>query len=276
MRYRVDLISWFLRAIHFEDNTVAVNSEQKTRYSRQMCLAGVGEHGQRRLLESQALIIGMGGLGSPAAMYLTAAGVGRLVISDFDRVDVSNLQRQIIHTERDIGDSKASSAKRTLQALNSAADITALDWALDDNELHRIVAESDVVLDCSDNFPTRFAVNEACVRTKTPLVSGAALRLEGQVLIYLPGLAGQPDSACYRCLYREAATSSATCSEAGVLAPLVGVIGALQAVAAMRILLDLGGTQSGGLLLYDALAMDWQSVVLPRDPSCPTCSHPQQ
>ncbi len=240
-------------------------------YSRQIRLAQVGKEGQSRLLASRALVVGMGGLGSPAAMYLAAAGVGHLVISDYDRVEPSNLQRQIVHRAVDVGEPKAFSARATLEALNPEVRITALDWQLDEAELEEQVGAANVVLDCSDNFPTRFAVNEACVRTGTALVSGAAIRLEGQVSTFMPARA---DSPCYRCLYAGGAEMAETCSQEGILAPVVGVIGTLQAIEAIKVLLDLGQTLCGRLLLFDAIALEWQIVRLRKNPSCPVCSSP--
>ncbi len=238
-------------------------------YSRQIRLPQVGEEGQSRLLASRALVVGMGGLGSPAAMYLATAGVGHVVISDYDRVEPSNLQRQIVHRAEDVGEPKALSARATLEALNPEVRITALDWQLDEAELAEQVGAADVVLDCSDNFPTRFALNEACVRTGTPLVFGAAIRLEGQLSTFLPAREGSP---CYRCLYAGGSETAETCTQEGILAPVVGVIGTLQAVEAIKVLLDLGETLCGRLLLFDAIALEWQTVRLRKNPSCPVCA----
>ncbi len=245
-----------------------MNKEQLSHYSRQIRLPQIGEQGQQRLLDSRALIIGMGGLGSPAAMYLAAAGVGHLVISDFDRVEPSNLQRQIVHRAVDIGEAKAESASRTLRALNPDVEITGIDWQFDDDELEEQVRLGDVVLDCSDNFPTRFAVNAACVKTKTPLVSGAAIRMEGQATTFLP----DDKSPCYRCLYREEGAEYESCAAEGILAPMVGVIGTIQAVEAIKVLAGTGETLCGRLLLFDGNAMEFHTVKLPRDPKCPVCS----
>jgi adenylyltransferase/sulfurtransferase len=245
-----------------------MNKEQLSHYSRQIRLPQIGEQGQQHLLDSRALIIGMGGLGSPAAMYLAAAGVGRLVISDFDRVEPSNLQRQIVHRSVDIGEAKAESASRTLRALNPEVEVTPVDWQFDDKELVEQVRLSDVVLDCSDNFPTRFTVNEACVKEKTPLVSGAAIRMEGQATTFLH----DGESPCYRCLYRDEGAEYETCAAEGILAPVVGVIGTIQAVEAIKVLVGTGETLNGRLLLFDSNAMEFQTVRLPRDPECPVCS----
>jgi len=239
------------------------------RYSRQIRLQQIGEKGQRRLLESRALIVGMGGLGSPAAMYLAAAGVGEIIVSDFDRVEASNLQRQIVHRAADIGEPKALSAKATLEAINPDIRVTALDWQLDDEELVRQVSEADVVLDCSDNFPTRFALNEASVRTGTPLVSGAAIRMEGQLTTFIPE---QQESPCYRCLYPGGGEMAEACAVEGVLPPVVGVIGTLQALEAMKVLVGFGETLCGRLLLFDGQTLEWQTLRLRRDPACPVCA----
>lgn len=168
--------------------------EQERRYSRQIRVNGIGAEGQARILSSRVLVVGMGGLGSPAALYLAAAGVGTLVVSDFDRVEESNLQRQIIHRQADIGEHKALSAKRALEALNPGCHVIAKDWELDEAELTEEIAAADLVLDCSDNFATRFALNRACVAGRTPLVSGAAIRREGQIITFIPGLGGP----CYQ------------------------------------------------------------------------------
>ena len=245
-----------------------MNPIQRERYARQIQLPQIGEIGQAAILRSRVLIIGVGGLGSPVAMYLAAGGVGELVLTDYDRVDRSNLQRQIAHREKDLGESKASSAKRTLEHLNSEITVLAMDWQLDDEALVAEVNKADLVVDCSDNFPTRFAANDACVQTKTPLVSGAALRMEGQLMAYLPAYEQSP---CYQCLYPKEAAVSATCSEEGILAPVVGVIGSLQATMAMQILAGLTDHLPGRLLLVDGGSMDIQSVQLPRNPMCPGC-----
>jgi adenylyltransferase/sulfurtransferase len=246
-----------------------LSEPQRQRYSRQIRLAQLGEIGQRRLLDARALIVGVGGLGSPAAIYLTAAGVGRLVLSDYDRVEVSNLQRQVVHRTGDIGEVKARSARANLLALNPAADITAIDWELDGEALDEQVRLADVVLDCSDNFPTRFTLNRACVRHGRPLVSAAVIRLEGQITTFLPG---RPDSPCYRCLYRhEGREAAEACSAEGVLAPVAGLLGTLQALEAVKLLAGVGSSLCGRLLLVDAATMDLRMVRLRRDPACPEC-----
>ncbi len=240
--------------------------EQKQRYSRQIRVNGIGEEGQQRLLDSRVLIIGMGGLGSPAALYLAAAGIGHLVVSDFDRVESSNLQRQIIHRHADIGEHKALSARRSLQELNPQCRVTALDWQLDEEELADEIVKADLVLDCSDNFATRFALNRACVEQQTALVSGAAIRREGQIISFLPG--GKP---CYQCLYPAGLENEESCAMEGVLAPLVGVMGSMQALQAVRLLCGDSQGLHGRLLLFDAGSMDWRAVKVPGDPKCPVC-----
>ena len=244
-----------------------MNDEQLLRYSRQIALPVIGIEGQERLLQSHVLIIGVGGLGSPTAMYLAAAGVGRLTLVDFDKVDLTNLQRQIIHDTAGIGRNKTDSARERLHALNPDCHVTTLCRQLQGQELADHVAAADVVIDCSDNFATRFAVNDACVSRGTPLVSGAAIRMEGQVAVF-SGLRGTP---CYRCLYPEETQLDDTCSANGVLAPLVGIIGSIQATEAIKLLTGAGTTLSGQLLLCDALHMEWRSLAVRADPECPVC-----
>lgn len=243
------------------------------RYSRQMILPQVDTHGQQLLLDSHALVIGVGGLGSAAASYLAAAGVGQLTLVDRDQVELSNLQRQIAHRHQDIGRPKAESARDTLLAINPDIRINAIHSRLDEALLSRSVAAADVVLDCSDNFPTRFALNRACITHRKPLVSGAAIRLEGQVAVFRADRAGSP---CYQCLFRdEQGEASESCEQAGVLGPLVGVIGSLQALESLKLLLGLGETLDGRLLLFDALRSSFRELKLKPDPHCPSCSEKQ-
>ncbi|MCB1774448.1 MAG: molybdopterin-synthase adenylyltransferase MoeB [Gammaproteobacteria bacterium] len=241
-----------------------MQDEDLLRYSRQILLPELGIEGQQRLLDSRALLIGLGGLGSPAAMYLAAAGVGTLHLVDDDNVDLSNLQRQVVHTTASIGRPKVDSAAATLAALNPAVEIVAQASRLDDAALDEAVAQASVVLDCSDNFATRFAVNASCQRQRRPLVSGAAIRWEGQVSVF----DGRP---CYRCLYDEHGNDDQRCSNNGVVSPLVGIIGSVQALEAIKLLADCGETLAGRLLLLDGLRMQWRELRLQPDPACPVC-----
>jgi adenylyltransferase/sulfurtransferase len=247
-----------------------MNDEQLLRYSRQILLPAFGIEGQQRLLEAKVLIIGLGGLGSPVAMYLAAAGVGQLRLNDFDKVDLSNLQRQILHHTDDLGKGKVESAKATLLALNPQVEIITLTQRLEGQTLLEQVAAVDVVVDCSDNLFTRLAINEACVRERKPLVSGAAIRFEGQISVFRCDL---PDSPCYHCLYPHDTLPAETCSQTGVLAPLVGIIGSIQALETMKLIMQVGETLTGHLLILDALTMEWLRVKLRQNPNCPTCRH---
>ena len=238
------------------------------RYSRQIKLPQVGIDGQEQLSASRALIIGMGGLGSPVALYLASAGVGHLTITDFDRVDESNLQRQVIHNLDSVGELKAASAQRSIENLNPRCAVEALDYELEDEELLQQVGEADVVLDCTDNFPSRFALNEACIAMGTPLVSGAAIRWEGQIATFDPQ---DPDCPCYRCLYPDTGVEAVTCAMEGVIAPIVGVIGTMQALAAVRLVLGIGGRQTGKLLLFDGRYGSFMEISTSRRAGCTCC-----
>jgi adenylyltransferase/sulfurtransferase len=245
-----------------------MTDQELLRYSRQILLPEFDIAGQERLRDSHALIIGLGGLGSPVVLYLAAAGVGRLTLVDFDMVDLSNLQRQIIHHTTDIGRYKVESARDTLLALNPLIEVETLARALDEKELLEQVRQADVVVDACDNRPTRLAINAACVQAGTPLVTGAVIRLEGQVLVWRPG----GENACYHCLYRDAALEPETCAQTGVLAPVAGIIGSLQATEAIKVLTQLGEPLDGRLLLLDALRMEWRTINVRRWPECPTCT----
>ena len=245
-----------------------MDDKQLLRYSRHILLPQVGIDGQQKLLDARVLIVGLGGLGSPVAMYLAASGVGHLVIVDHDRVELSNLQRQIAHATNAIGMDKSTSAKNTLQALNPDIRITAFNKILDADELTEQVRLADTVVDASDNFVTRFGLNRVCVEHKTPLVSGAVIRLEGQVTTFRADL---PDSPCYRCLYRDMDELAETCSETGVLAPVAGIIGGIQATEVLKVLTGVGQTLSGRLLILDAQTMEWREIKLRKDPECPVC-----
>ena len=244
-----------------------MDDNQLLRYSRQIMLPQVDAVGQQMLLDSSVLIVGMGGLGSPAAMYLASAGVGHLILADFDKVEISNLQRQIIHGTDDIGRDKVDSAYDRLKQLNPDITITRFKQKLDDTTLDDLVPQVDLVVDGCDNFDTRFAVNRACVKHHKPLVSGAAIRFEGQVSVFLNDGKGP----CYHCLYKEGGEEEYRCSENGVLAPVTGLIGSLQAIEAIKVLAHIGETLSGRLLVIDALTMEIRSLKLRKDPACGVC-----
>lgn len=245
-----------------------MDDSQLLRYSRQILLPQVEFAGQQRLAESTVLIIGLGGLGSPVAMYLAASGVGRLILADFDRVDLSNLQRQIVHDTAHIGRLKVDSACTRLLALNPEIQVTAISERFTEDTLATSVQAATVVVDCTDNFATRFAINTACVRMGKPLVSGAAIRFSGQITVFLPN---NPESPCYRCLYTDETEMAETCTANGVIAPLLGVMGSLQALEVLKIILNMGDTLCGKLLLFEALTAEWRTVKVRKDPSCPIC-----
>ncbi|MGQ9862096.1 MAG: HesA/MoeB/ThiF family protein [Thiobacillaceae bacterium] len=246
-----------------------MDDAQLLRYSRHILLNEIGVEGQERLLASHALVIGAGGLGSPAALYLAAAGVGRITIADHDSVDLTNLQRQIAHDMNAVGINKARSAASRMQAMNPEVAVSPLACRLEGDALVEAVAAADVVLDCSDNFATRYAVNAACVAQGRPLVSGSAVRFDGQVSVFD---LRQPSSPCYACLFPvEAETGEMRCAEFGVFAPLVGVVGSLQAAEALKLLMGIGQSLGGRLLLYDALEGRWREIRIMRDPHCPVC-----
>ncbi len=246
-----------------------MQDEQLLRYSRQIMLPELDVAGQERLLQARVLIVGMGGLGSPAAMYLAGAGVGELWLADDETVELSNLQRQIAHGEADIDRPKAESAADTLRGLNRQVRLRTIGQRLDDASLDDYLNEGvDLVIDACDNFSTRFAVNRACLRHGLPLVSGAAIRLQGQVAVFDPRDAESP---CYQCLYSSGDDADASCARNGVIAPLVGIVGAVQAMEAVKLIAGIGRSLAGRLLLLDALQMQWRELRLPRDPQCPAC-----
>ena len=245
-----------------------MNNDQLLRYSRQIMLPEIDAEGQLRLAQATALLIGAGGLGSACAIYLAAGGVGHIILTDFDHVDLSNLQRQILYTTADIGRPKVAAGAEHLRALNPDVKLTLLEHALTEAELAGYAEQADVIIDGSDNFATRFAVNRAAVATATPLVSAAAIRFEAQVSVFDPR---DEISPCYRCLYQENAEVEATCTANGVLAPLLGIAGSIQATEAMKLIMGLGNTLQGRLLLLDVMSMEWHSAVLPKDPDCPVC-----
>lgn len=247
-----------------------MNDDQLLRYSRHILLSQIDIQGQETLVNSCALIIGAGGLGSPVAMYLAASGVGKLIICDHDVVDLTNLQRQIIHNTNAIGTPKTLSAKKTLASINPEVDVVTLNEYVDDSTLQQLVAEADVVIDASDNFSTRHHVNKACVTLKKPLVSGAVVRFEGQVSVFDLRDKKNP---CYQCLFPMGVNDDdMPCATMGVFSPLVGIIGCTQAAETLKILLGIGETLNGRVQLLDGLTMHWRSIKLHKDPACSVCS----
>ena len=247
-----------------------MNDSQLLRYSRHILLDEIGVEGQARLLASHALIVGAGGLGSPAALYLGSAGVGRITVVDHDRVDATNLQRQIAHSLGRVGQLKAESIATAIAQINPDASVTALSERADDNLLDALVPQANVVLDCTDNFQTRHAINRACVRHGKPLVSGAALRMDGQVSVFDTR---QPLAPCYACLFPEAEAPEEThCATMGVFAPLVGIIGSMQAAEALKLLCGIGESLAGRLLMLDARQMRWSEMQARRQPGCSVCA----
>ena len=238
------------------------------RYSRQIILPEVDIDGQQRLIDARVLIIGMGGLGSACSIYMAAAGVGNLVLVDFDNVDISNLQRQIVHITANIGRSKVQSAYEHLLSLNPSIHLTTIDHKMNDVEMEQQMNLATVVVDCCDNFITRFAINRVSVKTRTPLVSAAAIRFEGQLSVFDPR---NEDSPCYRCLYDDDIEQQNSCIENGVISPLLGVIGSIQACETMKLIMQTGCTLRGKLLLIDLLNMEFHQANISRDPACPVC-----
>lgn len=245
-----------------------MTDEELLRYSRQIMLPDVDIEGQERICAGKVAIIGLGGLGAPAAIYLASSGVGALTLVDDDEVEISNLQRQIIHTEDSLHSSKVSSAKASIEKLNSNTKVETIARRLDEDELIELTSRVDVILDATDNFATRFALNRACLHTKTPLVSGAAIRMEGQISVFDARL---EDSPCYQCLYREGTDDALNCAENGVLAPMVGIIGTMQAMETLKILGDFGETLIGKVIYFDAKTMQIRSFKLNKDPNCVAC-----
>ncbi|WP_312224364.1 molybdopterin-synthase adenylyltransferase MoeB [Stutzerimonas nitrititolerans] len=245
-----------------------LSDDELLRYSRQILLKQIDIDGQLKLKQSRVLIVGLGGLGSPVALYLAAAGVGELHLADFDTVDATNLHRQILHDTVSVGRTKVDSAIERLEALNPLIKVVPLRTALDADSLGSAVAAVDLVLDCTDNFAIREAVNVACVAAGKPLVSGAAIRLEGQLSVFDPRVASSP---CYHCLYGHGSEAELTCSEAGVAGPLVGLVGSLQALEALKLLAGFGEPLVGRLLLIDALTSRFRELKVKRDPACAVC-----
>lgn len=250
-----------------------LTDEQRSRYSRHLTLPDVGEAGQKTLLSSKALVVGAGGLGSPAALYLAAAGIGTLGIVDSDTVDASNLQRQVLHNTDRIGQRKVDSARLTLQAINPDIEIVTYPTRLNSDNVLEIMAGYDVVVDGADNFPTRYLVNDASLHLRTPVVHGSIFRFEGQATVFQPY-----EGPCYRCLFAEPPPPelAPSCAEAGVLGVLPGIVGSIEAVEALKLLLGIGDSLIGRLLLYDSLEQDFQTVMIKRDPNCPACSDPER
>ncbi len=243
-----------------------MNDDDLLRYSRHIMLPEIEIEGQEKLLAAKVLIIGMGGLGSPIALYLAAAGVGHLLIADDDVVDLSNLQRQIAHSTSDIGRAKVDSARESMLALNPGIQVTTYQSRFDADSLQTVVREVDLVIDATDNFETRFTINKVCVATKTAAIFGAAVQLEGQILVYDPAT----ETACYQCLYNNVTDSDLNCAENGVAAPVVGIVGTSQAMEAIRYLTAIG-TSAGYLQVFDARRMEWRKLSLPRNAACPAC-----
>ncbi len=246
-----------------------MNDDQLLRYSRHILLNEIGIEGQQRLLDAHALIIGAGGLGSPAALYLASAGVGHITLVDDDVVDLTNLQRQIAHTTQRIGSAKVDSAKEAIRAINAEVQVVTLNERADAARLEKLVGQADVVLDCCDNFSTRHAINTACLRHHKPLVSGAAIRFDGQISVYDPR---SEESPCYACVFPEdAAFEETRCATMGVFSPLVGIIGSMQAAEALKLLTGSGSSLAGRLLMLEGLAMEWTEVRVARNPVCRVC-----
>mgnify|MGYP001196390727 FL=1 len=246
-----------------------LSDDELMRYSRQILMPAFDIEGQQSLKSARVLIVGCGGLGCPAALYLGSAGVGHLVLADDDIVESANLQRQIGFSEADLGKSKAQALAKRLNAINPLVMVTAVSSRLAGDKLQNAISEADLVLDCSDNFATRFAINDACLKARTPLVSGAAIRAQGQITVFD---SRQSDSPCYRCLFPDEGEQELTCSEAGVIGPLVGMIGSAQAMEAIKVLTGKGKPLTGRLLILDAWTMEWRSMGLAKDPNCGACS----
>lgn len=246
-----------------------MNDNQLLRYSRHILLDALGIEGQENILKTHALIIGAGGLGSPAALYLASAGIGKITLVDDDTVDFTNLQRQILHTQARVGLPKAESGRQALAAINPEIEIVPLQKRLSGSELQALVGEADLVLDCTDNFATRHAINRACVHHRKPLVSGAAIRFDGQISVYD---LRRDDAPCYHCLFPEGEdVEEVRCAVMGVFAPLTGIIGTMQAAEALKLAAGIGEALTGRLMLLDALSMEWRTIKFRKDPGCAVC-----
>ena len=251
-----------------EAKILGLSDKELLRYSRQIMLPQIDVAGQQILLSSHVILFGLGGIGSPVAMYLVASGIGKLTLIDPDTVDSSNLQRQIIYRSGDVGEVKVNAAYKTLAALNSQAAVRTINAELTGDELKKEVAKADLVLDATDNFNARFAINNACAKTGTPLVIGAAIRFEGQVMVFTM----RDTSACYQCLYPDLKDLEESCTQTGILGSVAGLVGCIQATEAIKLLLDTGQTLANKILLIDALNMEWQSVKINKDPECSICA----
>ena len=249
-----------------------MKDQELLRYSKQIMLPQVDVEGQQKIMDASVLIVGMGGLGSPTALYLAAAGVGHLIIADFDQVELSNLQRQIIHQTKDIGDDKVNSAKNKLTELNPNIKITIANELIHTGNLPDLIKGVDIVLDGTDNFESRFEINQICVEYQKPLVSAAVVRFEGQVSVFK---GYEKDQPCYQCLYSVEGEDNESCIDNGVLAPVAGLVGTIQALQAIKVILDLGDQLSGSLLLIDALDLSFRKVKISKDLKCPVCNSSQ-
>jgi len=246
-----------------------MNDQELLRYSKQVMLPQIEIEGQQKIMDSTMLIIGMGGLGSPTALYLAASGVGHIIIADFDQVELSNLQRQIIHGTSDIGDDKVNSAKTKMLEINPNIKVTIANEIVHTDNLSSLIKDVDVVLDGTDNFESRFEINKACVEFQKPLVSAAVIRLEGQISVFK---GYEKDQPCYQCLYSEEGNENESCVQNGVLAPVAGLVGTIQALQAIKVLLGLGDQLCGTLLLVDALDLSFRKVKIGKDLKCPICN----
>ncbi len=270
---RIQFSRLLILSIVQHDKLLLMDDSILLRYNRQIMLPAVGIEGQQKIMDARVLIIGLGGLGSPVSMYLAASGVGHLRLNDFDDVDLSNLQRQIVHTTNAIDSPKVDSAIQTIRSLNPEIECTGASGRLQGEELVTEVQNADVVVDATDNFDIRFALNEACVKTGTPLVSGAAIRFEGQVTVFRPDTNSGP---CFRCLFSPEDEPDERCSETGILGSVAGVIGCVQATEVLKIITGVGETLIGRLLLFDAIRMEWQEIIASRDKNCPVCGNRKQ
>lgn len=247
--------------------SIELSNEEMLRYNRQIILRGFDFEGQEKLKASRVLVVGLGGLGCAAAPYLASAGVGHLTLLDFDTISLSNLQRQILHSDTNIGQPKVASARQQLAAINPHCQLEAINAQLDDEQISTLIARHDAVLDCTDNVTTREQINRWCFQHKVPLISGAAIRMEGQLSVFT----WQPDEPCYRCISRLFGDQTLSCVEAGVMAPLVGVVGAMQALEAIKVLTTWGQPAKARLLMYDAMSAEFRSLKVARDVHCEVC-----